>query len=156
MNFEQFEHLALGDPLTLLTALELLLQSGRNTIQSRQTTALVSGCQASLGALFTEGKLCEIVDVCQRLAGLETKALVDYICRSSLEIKDPDADEAGVCPICGGELEYGSDISLDEGGVYEWTCPDCGAAGKEGYNKVFDQHYDVRDGDGKPFPAPAE
>lgn len=107
--------------------------------------------ESSLGALFTESKFCEIVDVCQRLAGLETRSLVDYIHRGSLEIKDPGADEEGICPICGGELEYGDDEPLDDGGVYEWTCPSCGATGKEGYNKVFDKHYDVYDGDGNPY-----
>ena len=156
MKLDQFNQMAVGDPLTLLAALELLLQNGRNMIQSRQTPELVSGCQSRLGALFTEGKLCEIVDVCQRLAGLETKTLVDYIHRGSLEIKDPGADEEGICPICGGELEYGDDEPLDDGGVYEWTCPSCGATGKEGYSKVFDRHYEVYDGDGNPYPAPPQ
>ena len=143
MNFEQFNQLAVGDPLTLLVALELLLQSGRAAIQSKKTAELVLDHQVSLGSLFTEGKLREIVDVCQRLAGLETKAMVDYIHRSSLEVKDSDADDAGVCPICGGELEYEGDIHTDDGGFFEWKCPGCGATGKEGYDKVFDQHYDV-------------
>ncbi|MCI9169324.1 MAG: hypothetical protein HFF42_00065 [Lawsonibacter sp.] len=151
MKLDQFNQMALGDPLTLLAALELLLQNGRSMIQSQQASELVSSCQLSLGAFFTESKLCEIVDVCQRLAGLETRALVDYIHRGSLEIKDPGADEKGICPICGGELEYGDDEPLDDGGVYEWTCPSCGATGKEGYDKVFDKHYSVHDGDGKPY-----
>lgn len=148
MNFEQFNQLALGDPLTLMAALELLLQSGCGVIQSQQTSELVSGCQAGLGVLFTENKLCEIVDVCQKLARLETRTLADYIHRGSLEIKDPGADEAGICPVCGGELEYEDDIHTDDGGFFTWKCPGCGATGKEGYNKVFDQHYDVQDGDG--------
>lgn len=156
MKLDQFNQMALGDPLTLLAAMELLLQNGRGMIQSRQAPGLVSDCRKSLGALFTESKLREIVNVCQKLSGLETKELVDYIHRGSLEIKDPGADEAGVCPICGGELEYENDVRTDDGGFFEWKCPGCGATGKEGYNKVFDQHYDVRDGDGKPFPAPAE
>lgn len=147
MNFEQFNQLALGDPLTLMASLELLLQSGRGVIQALQAPKLVSGCQASLGALFTENKLCEIVDVCQKLAGLETRTLVDYIHRGSLEIKDPGADEADICPLCGGELEYEDDIRTDDGGFFVWKCPDCGATGKEGYDKVFDRHYDVRGGD---------
>lgn len=156
MNFEQFNQVALGDPLTLMAAMELLLQNGRGMIQSRQASELVSDCQESLGALFTEGKLREIVDVCQGLAGLDSKTLVDYIHRGSLEIKNPGADEEDVCPICGGDLEYGSDISMDAGVLYEWICPGCGATGKGGYYKTFDRHYDVRDRDGKPFPAPAE
>lgn len=156
MDFEQFNKLALGDPRALLTALELLLQRGRTAIQLTQTPELVQDCKKGLGALFTDGKLSEIVDACQKLADLETKDLVNYIRRGSLEIKDPGADEEGVCPICGGELEYGSDVLLDEGGYREWRCPGCKATGKEMYDKVFDEHYDVIDGSGKPYPVPTK
>ena len=50
MNFEQFNQVALDDPLTLMVAMELLLQNGRGMIQSRQASELVSDCQESLGA----------------------------------------------------------------------------------------------------------
>ena len=36
MNFEQFNQVALDDPLTLMVAMELLLQNGRGMIQSRK------------------------------------------------------------------------------------------------------------------------
>ena len=101
-------------------------------------------------------KLREMVEACQKLAELETGALLDYIQHGNLHIAAPGAEEEGICPICGGELEYGNDVRLDDGGCREWTCPECGATGKELYDKVFDQHYDVKDGDGDPFSAPAK
>lgn len=86
--------------------------------------------------------------ICQRLAALDTNVLLSYIRRGCLHTTAPGADEVGVCPVCGCELEYGSDVPLDDGGYHEWTCPGCGAAGKEMCGKVFEEHYDVRDGDG--------
>lgn len=143
MDFEQFNRLAAGDPMTLLMALELLLQNGRRTIQAMEAPRLVDACMADMGGLFTAGKIQEIVDACKMLAGLEAGKLAGYIKRSSLDIKDPGADEEGICPMCGGTLEYEDDIHTDNGGFFEWKCPNCGATGKEGYDRVFDQHYDV-------------
>lgn len=65
----------------------------------------------------------------------------------------PGLDAEGICPVCGGSIEYGGENNIDDdGGTCPWTCPDCGATGKEGYNRAFDQHYDVRTADGKKFP----
>lgn len=69
-------------------------------------------------------------------------------------VDDPSTDEEGVCPQCGAQLEYGERESVDEGGVYFWQCPKCGATGREGYSEVFDgHHYCVRDKDGNPIPG---
>ena len=156
MDFERFDKLARTDRVALLTALELLWQNGRAMIQSEEVSKLTASCVSSLGGFYTEEKLHEVVTVCKELAHLETAELIRCIRCGGMEIKAPDAEEEGICPICGGELEYGDDEPLDDGGVYEWTCPSCGATGKEGYSKVFDRHYDVRDGDGKPYSAPAK
>ena len=156
MDFERFDKLARTDCMALLTALELLWQNGRTVIQSQDVPALTENCVSSIGKFYTAGKLREIVVICKELAGLKTKDLVNYIHRSNLEVKAPGADEEGICPICGGELEYGSDVLLDEGGYREWRCPGCNAAGKEMYDKVFDEHYDVIDGSGKPYPVPKD
>lgn len=156
MDFERFDKLARTDRVALLTTLELLWQNGRSVIQAQDVSTLTANCVFGLGKFYTAEKLSEIVLICKELAGLETYALVDYIHRGSLEVKDPGADEEGICPICGGELEYGSDVSLDEGGYREWRCLGCNAAGKEMYDKVFDEHYDVIDSSGKPYPAPTE
>ena len=59
--------------------------------------------------------------------------------------------EEGVCPVCGGEIVYTGEHDFDDsGGKYGWECPNCGASGREGYNRVFDRHYEVTDKDGKP------
>ena len=73
--------------------------------------------------------------------------------------EDPSSGDAqeGICPICGGSIEYGERESVDEGAVYFWTCMKCRATGRAGYNEVFDgNHYDVRDGNGNPFPPESE
>ena len=155
MNLEQFDKLAHTDRIALFTALELLWQNGRTAIQTQNAAALAAGCVSGLGKFYAAEKINEIVSICKALADLETTVLADYIHRSSIGIEDPDADKEGICPVCGGELEYGDDEPLDDGGFYEWTCPGCGATGKEGYGKVFDQHFDVYDGEDKPYLAPS-
>lgn len=153
MSFEEFNRLASGDMVTLHMALEMLLQNGRQVIQQEDLMTLLARCQNDIGGFVTSEKLREMVEACQKLALLETGTLLGYIQHGNLHITAPDAEEEGICPICGSELEYGNDIFLDEGGYREWTCPECGATGKELYNKVFEQHHDVRDGDGNPFPT---
>lgn len=154
MTLEDFNRLANGDRVTLVVALELLLQNGRGTIQEETPVTLTANCKEGLGGFFAEETLREIANVCQQLAALDTNILVNYIWRGGLDMKAPDAEEAGVCPICGGGLDYEDDIRTDDGGFFLWNCPACGAIGKEGYDKVFDQHYDVTDGEGQPFPIP--
>lgn len=52
----------------------------------------------------------------------------------------------GICPVCGAEIEYTGDNNIDDnGGTFPWNCKNCGASGKEGYNRIFDKHYDVTD-----------
>lgn len=62
-------------------------------------------------------------------------------------------DMEGICPVCGAEIEYcDSHEMTDDGGLIPWECPSCKATGKEGYNRVFDQHYDVCSENGEPIP----
>ena len=66
----------------------------------------------------------------------------------------PKTDQESVCPVCGAELtEYEEHEVLDEGGVIPWTCSHCGATGKEGYDRVFDRHYNVCFANGDPVPG---
>ena len=61
----------------------------------------------------------------------------------------PGLDEEGVCPVCGASVEYSGENEIDdEGGSFPWTRPECGATGREGYDRAFDRHYDVEDKDG--------
>ncbi len=156
MNFETFNQLAHNNRMVLLMAIDLLMQDGRGFVQEAPTAALVSIMKASVKNLMAGSMLEEIVKTAQALAPLRTCEVLDYVKRSELEFKKPGAQESGICPICGGNLEYGTDEPIDDGGLIEWTCLDCGATGKEGYDKVFDQHYNVYDADGIPFPATEE
>lgn len=152
MEFERFNQLATSDRVTLFTALELLMQNGREVIQAKEPVELTAACVESLGGFMTEGKLREVAAVSKELAGLELNVLLSYIRHSNMDVKLPGADESGICPICGCELEYRKEITLeDDAGYHEWTCPECGATGREYYDKVFDRHYEVKDKDGKPY-----
>lgn len=71
--------------------------------------------------------------------------------------KPSHADREGICPVCGSILEdYDAHEILDEGGVIPWTCRNCGATGKEGYDRVFDRHYNVCLANGDPAPGREE
>ena len=77
-------------------------------------------------------------------------------CRTStLDAAPPClSDEEGVCPLCGAELKYNGAHDIDDdGGTIPWECTNCGATGAEGYNRVFDQHYNVCDASGRPVPG---
>lgn len=72
----------------------------------------------------------------------------------SAQEQDEPHDEEGVCPMCGAEIKYDGPHEIDDdGGTVPWKCPNCGATGKEGYNRVFDQHYNVCDAEGNPAPG---
>jgi hypothetical protein len=46
----------------------------------------------------------------------------------------------GVCPKCGGtNLDYGVGGVVSDQYYYEWDC-ECGAAGKEWYKMIFEEH----------------
>lgn len=143
MEYKQFKKLAFGDRAILFAALNLLMQNGNIAIQSEPEDALVDVCMSALGGLITKEKICEIVSVCKALAGLELNVLLAYIRHTDMGVQLPNSDKDGICPICGGELEYGRDIPTDAGGLIDWMCPNCRATGKEGYDKVFDRHYCV-------------
>lgn len=156
MDFETFNKLAYDNRMVLLMAIDLLMQNGRVFVEETNTAVLIVTMKACVKNLIADSMLEEIVKTAHALAPLKTCKVLDYVKRSELEFKKPGAQEAGICPICGGNLEYGTDEPVDDGGLIEWTCLDCGATGKEGYNKVFDQHYNVYDVDGIPFPTTEE
>lgn len=151
MKFETFDQLARGNRSTLLLAMEVLMQSGREFVQRTERAELVSALKESTGKLIAETMLAEVADVSKELSGLRTCKLLEYVKRSGLEFERPDAPEPGVCPICGAEVEYRDTMLFEDEYLTNWKCPDCGAAGKEVYKKEFRRHLDVIDGDGKPF-----
>lgn len=116
-----------------------------------------------------EGKVFQAMEIWHKLAceGAEIthmarEAGIDAKCDMQVgritvygDIRENSEATEGVCPVCGGSLEYtGETIQTCGGGMHPWKCQGCGATGEEGYNEVFDgQHYNVQDKDGKSFPA---
>jgi hypothetical protein len=54
--------------------------------------------------------------------------------------------DAGVCPACGAEVEYGKGQVDDDDYVYKWKCEECGAYGREYYDMTFSES--IIDGEG--------
>lgn len=71
---------------------------------------------------------------------------------------DGSTDAEGICPICGGKIEYsGESILTCGGGMRPWKCSECEATGEEGFHEVFDgHHYNVRQSDGQAVPGREE
>ena len=68
---------------------------------------------------------------------------------SKKQIKTNVKFNEGICPLCGGELEYIGPREFDDSGsTVPWHCAKCGACGNEGYTDVFASHYRVQDADG--------
>lgn len=155
MKFERFDWLARGNRAALLLAMELLMQSGRGFVQNTERAEIIRQLKNTAGPLIAENMLAEIADIAKELAELRTCKLLEYVKRSGLEFERPGSQEPGVCPICGGEIEYEDGMQFEDSGHWTWKCPDCKACGKEEYKKVFTRHFEVTDGNGKPFFAPA-
>lgn len=155
MEFEKFDWLARGNRPVLLLAIELLMQSGRGFVQNMEKVEIIGQLKNTAGTLIAENMLAEIADIAKELAELRTCKLLEYVKRSGLEFERPGSQEPGVCPICGGEIEYKEGMQFEDSGHWTWKCSDCKASGKEEYKKVFTRHFEVIDGNGKPFFAPA-
>lgn len=155
MKFEEFDMLARGSRPWLLLAMEMLMENGRKFIQNTNQAELASQLRSDAGNFIVGDTLAEIVDTAKKLAHLRTCKLLEYVKCSGLEFERPGSQEPGVCPICGGEIEYEEGMQFEDSGHWTWKCPDCKACGKEEYKKVFTRHFEVIDGNGKPFFAPA-
>lgn len=151
MTFDKFNSLATGDPFALTMALDLVLDNGRFDVSNWDIEKMSAHMQEKV-PLIDINKCVNIISYAKELSDTKTRDLMAFIKFSGLPVKYPGTEyEQGICPICGASINYGNDQSLDDGGVIEWECPECGATGKEGYNKVFDRHYEVRDVDGAPI-----
>ena len=57
------------------------------------------------------------------------------------------AEHEGFCPLCGAEITYsGNNIIDDNGGIFLWECPACGAHGGESYSRKFSGHLHIKKG----------
>lgn len=63
-----------------------------------------------------------------------------------------DGDKEGICPVCGGVVEYNGDLvrRYADGSSVTWTCPCCGASGESVYSDIFNYHKDVMDANDEP------
>lgn len=147
MEYKDFEKLYRGDPVIFHLALDILMGSGRNAIESFSDQTLRAKAARQLSGLFSDEKINAAVKAVRDLAGLKNMDLLAYTSRCGIKLEDDPVNEPGVCPLCGGTLEYllpMRNVDL----IRNWHCTNCGAKGKEAYRKVFDSHYNLLDSDG--------
>lgn len=144
MEYKDFEKLYRGDPVVFHLGMELFLENGRDTIENNTDQELRQAVACKLSGFVAGEKIQYAVKAAKEFAALESVALLSYASRCGIKLEDDPVDEPGVCPLCGGELEYPLPFrSVDT--IRDWLCKDCGAKGKEAYRKVFDGHYNVLD-----------
>lgn len=73
------------------------------------------------------------------------KELTDFYVGEATAKNDDDAHQDGICPFCGGAIEYQGDQEIvdDSDTQVSWECPHCGATGKANYHGVFVGHSDI-------------
>jgi rubredoxin len=65
--------------------------------------------------------------------GMSPSCFEDWLCN--------ERQEQGVCPKCGeASLDYDGGAVVEADYVYNWTCRNCGAVGKEHYSMTFEEH----------------
>ena len=111
MKFGDFNKLACGDRVTLISALDILMQVGQNYVRDAELSEIVSEMKKGGGNLFGGNILEEIAKTVKELAQLRTCKLLAYVKRSSLDFRGPNAPRSGLCPICGCELDYTMPVS---------------------------------------------
>ena len=91
---------------------------------------------------------CEVLRCAAELAKFSPWTLFAYIKEHVVvgTASETQKHDAGACPVCGSEVEYG-DGQVDENDyVYRWTCEECGAYGREYYDMKFSEI--IVDGEG--------
>jgi len=147
MNYNDFEKLYRNDPLVFHLAMELFMENGRDLIETLSDQELGAEAARQASSFFSDGKIDETVKAVKDFAALRTIDLLAYAGRCGIKLEESSTDEPGICPLCGGRLEF-QETEPRHYYILNWRCAGCGATGKEGYRKVFDCHYNVRDGEG--------
>lgn len=144
MEYKDFETLYWSNPVAFHLGMELFLENGRDRIESNTDQELRKAVACKLSGFVAGEKLQEAVSAAKDFAALESVVLLSYAGRCGIRLEDEPVDEPGVCPLCGGVLEYALPFRSGDT-IRDWHCPDCGTRGKEAYQKVFDSHYNVMD-----------
>lgn len=146
MDYQDFKKLYREDPVVFHLGMELFDAKGRDGIFTSTDQMLFAAVREKLSALLAENRLMDVVNAAKDFARLSAVERLAYAARCGIMLEDGPVDEPGVCPLCGGTLDY---LLENEAGIFirDWRCISCGAKGKEGWRKVFDCHYNVRDGE---------
>lgn len=151
MDFKEFNSLYREDTISFLVALELFVDYGRDVLLAGSWRDLASAATLNLSDLFTEKKLNRIVEIAQSLAKLDIERLIAYLAQCGVCTGIDSSDEAGVCPVCGGRIEYDHEGPSERSYILCWHCLDCGATGEENHHLVFDAHYNLHEKSGDPI-----
>lgn len=144
MEYKDFEKLYRDDPIVFHLGLELFLQNGRNMLANSTDQELRKTIAHKLSGFMTSEKIQDAVKAAKEFSGLDNMVLLSYAARCGIKLEDDPVDKPGVCPLCGGSLDYVED-NVKTALLLNWRCQICGATGKEGYRRVFDSHYCVWD-----------
>ena len=159
MNYKEIKAAYMANQFYFHAALGVLHEHGADKLMCNDVQAQFVPANTNL---ITPEAQREILAIANKLASADLNTLLYFVQRdmAALPLPDgaapvhPSGDEEGVCPLCGGSVNYQGENTIDDdGGVIPWECPECGATGKEGYNRAFDQHYAVCDRNGVPIPG---
>lgn len=160
-TYQELEHLYKTDGHAIVVmALNILHQNGAEAIKEANAVCIP-------GNIFSEEYKTRCFEIAKMMANTEMSVLGAFVQRVVAPFTDvkgdkiphlhPYGDEDGICPICGGTIEYLGDRETDDfGTVVSWECPSCGASGKSGYDDSFNCHYNVTDKEGKTLPERAD
>lgn len=143
------KYFRLGD-IVFSMALDILMEYGRNFLRQANNSVTISG------NLISEEMKADVIAYAKDLANAEPAVIIALIQRDITPIdgdgvaipKLNNGHEDGVCPFCGGEIEYNGDQDIidDSDTAVTWKCPDCGASGTACYHGVFAGHEDLTEG----------
>lgn len=143
-------------------AATIVVENARADLRHMTEGELAGMIQNGISNLVMPEQVPAIAHMGKELAELEPMELLYFIQQCAPEVIRPSSftwnvDEEGICPVCGASIEYTGDDDIDDdGGKHSWTCPKCGASGEEGYNAVFDRHYNVVDANEEEIPGRPE
>lgn len=149
MDYQDFELRYRTDPITFHLGMELFDDRGRDALSVSTDQALCAAVTKKLSELLSADKIQAVVKAARDFAGLTAVERLSYAARCGVKLEDNPADKPDICPLCGEVVCF--DSCPPGGRFIKWHCNACGASGKAGYRSVFDCHYEVKDGNGKPM-----